>query len=586
MSVIHGFLEGPGPLFATHHAPEGEARNIAYVLCLPLHLDLIQSHRSMRRFAEVMAEAGFHVLRLHYEGTGESMGSTDFDPDRVKVWLESIRRAVDVMAKIPGIEGVGLLGVRAGATFAAEIATQIDIARLVLWEPSAGAMYGREMEILASSSPQPPPSFGEGVVAGGYWLSKQTLADLAKLDPQKTTLRGKPDVLLVYRGDRKPSPRLQEHLEKQGCQATMVALAGHKEMMVMPQKSAVPDGILAAIRDWAVERSRVAPEVSNAALPLAPVALVNGLRWKTFRFGAAEHLFGILTEPEGGAKLGRAPLLLLTGGVTPRTAGNGSYVALAKRLAENGHAVMRMDVSFIGESGTPNGAPGKENDPFPPSIVDDARAGLERACAAAPSSDKAWVLGLCSGAYAAFHTIADDARAKGVFLVNPERFDLAVASGGEAEAVAAAPAMSTVDQLEQMNRYWQVMRDPKAWKKLLSGKADMRHLAKVLGARIGSKLEATRERIALKLGREAKGLAGDFDKMLKRGVKVWLVFSEGDPGQAAVTTELGARYDELVTKGLGVKVFPGADHNFHEIATRAQWLDWTIATITSRTEPG
>jgi len=531
----------------------------------------------MRHCAEELAAAGFHVMRVHYDGTGESIGAEDGAPDRVSAWLYSVRRAVAAMAALPRVEGVGLIGVRVGAAFAFETATRVDIAQLVLWEPSAGAHYAREMEILASSSPQRVPGL---VVAGGYGLTEQTMKDLGQLDLEKMTPRGKPEVLLVNRDDRRPMPRLLKHLEQLGLPTKAVQLPGHKEMMVMPQKSLVPFALITGIRDWALERSRVV-EGKPVGPTLAPEAVFDGLRWRVLCFGAADHLFGVITEPVDGAKSDLPAVFLLTGGVTPRTAGNGSYVALARRLAAKGHAVLRMDVSNIGESGTP-GAPGdpNANDPFPPSIVDDARAGLELLCAAVAKGTKVWLLGLCSGAYAAFQTILDDPRAHGVFFLNPERLQpLEGGDGAGAEEGQGPAAMSTVDQLEQMNRYWQVMRDPESWKKLLSGKADMRHLANVVRARVGSKLASTKERIAVRLGREPKGLAADLGKLLARGVNVHMVFSEGDPGHAAVTTELGARFDELVGKGMRVKIFPGADHNFHEMATRAELLDWVEATI-------
>jgi len=581
MAVVEGYLEGPGPLFASYHAPVGAARNLAWVVCTPIHLDLIQSYRSMRRLAEELASAGFHVLRVHYEGTGESIGSTDLDSGRVEGWLESVRRAVEAMRGIEGVEGVAIAGVRIGAAFAVETATHVDIAKLVLWEPSAGAFYAREMEILASSSPQPKklPTEDGGVVAGGFWLSKATLADLGKLDPEKMAIRGTPDVMLVYRDDRRPSPRLGAALEKHGCAVTSVQLPGHKEMMVMPQKSAVPSTLLAAIRDWTVERSHVVEGGKGAVAgpKLAPTTTSGGLRWTALRFGSAKHLFGVLTEPESGTRPDVPPVLLLTGGVTPRTAGNNSYITLAKRLAKKGHAVLRMDVSFIGESGTPTGAPGHDTDPFPPSILEDSRAGLEQIGGAVSPSTKVWIYGLCSGAYAAFHTASEGSRTKGAFLVNPERFELGAPSAAE----EAAPPMAAVDQIEQMNRYWQVMRDPKAWKKLLSGKADVRYLANVLRSRAGSMIASASERIGSKLGRAPKGLAGGFHGLVTNGAQVHLVFSEGDPGHAAVVAELGPRYDELLEKGLGVKIFSGADHNFHEMDSRAEMIDWVESVIDS-----
>lgn len=590
--VMHGFLEGAGrPIFASYHAPAGPPRNVAYVVCLPLHLELIQSYRSMRAFAEELASAGFHVMRVHYDGTGESIGSNDQDAERLAAWLESVRRAVEVMAKIPGVASVGLAGVRIGAAFAMDTATRLDVSHLVLWEPVSGAMYAREMEILASSAPQ---RVAGGVVAGGYFLSEATSKELARLDLEKLELRSKPDVLLVYRGDRRPSPRLQQHLEKVGCATTMVQLAGHKEMMVMPHKSAVPSLIVDGIRQWAVERSDVvggeAP--GDAGAPsLAPEVTEGGVRWRSFWFGAKDHLFGVTTAPQGGAKAGKPAVLLLTGGVTPRTSGNGSYVTLARRLAAKGHVVMRMDVACIGESGTLDDVMGNGNDGFPPSVVDDARAGLERLCTTVGPGTKVWLLGLCSGAYAAFQTMLADARVRGVFLMNPVTLHLrdpdaepspgASGGGPVAEAAPANEAMTKVDQLEQMQRYLQLIRDPESWKKVLTGKANVRHIAGIVGARLGARLAAAKETVAVRLGRPPKGLGRDLDELLARDGQVHLVFSEGDPGHPLVTSELGARFDELARKGLQTKIFPGADHNFHEMASRAELLDWVDATISA-----
>jgi pimeloyl-ACP methyl ester carboxylesterase len=581
--VTHGFLpaaqaRADRPLFASYHAPAvaTAARDVAYVLCPPLHLELIQSYRSMRRCAEELAAAGFHVLRLHYDGTGESVGATDEDPGRVAAWLASVERAAEALRAIAGVASVGLVGVRLGATFALEVATRVEVSHLVLWELVGGAAYGREMAILASSSPQRVPG---GLVCAGYWMSDATLAELGALDVEKMAPRGRPEVLLVHRDDRKPSARVRTHLESLGCPTTAAQLAGHKEMLVMPHKSRVPDAILGGIRDWALARSRALDGPVGADLTLEPEAVVDGLRWQALSFGRAGRLFGVLTQPASGVAPGAAPVLLLTGGVTPRTAGNGSYVAIARRLAAKGHAVLRMDVGSIGESGVVDGSEGDGNDGFPDGLLDDTRAGLERASAAAPGA-KVWLLGLCSGAYAGFQDALHDARVGGLVLMNPVALrELAKAPGDGDGDTAAASALEKVDQLEQMQRYWQVMRSAESWKKLLSGKADVRHLAGVLRARLGARLAAAKESLEARLGRAPQGLAGDFATLLARGVRVNLVFSEGDPGHALVLGELGARLGELTGKGLRVEVFAGADHNFHELASRRELLAWVDATI-------
>lgn len=567
--VVHGYLEGAPPLFASAHGPRGEARNVAWVICTPIHYDLIQCYRSMRNLAEDLAGAGFHAMRVHYDGTGESIASTDRDPKRVDAWLESVRRAVTAMKAIPGVESVGIIGVRIGGAFALDTATKLEVSHLVLWEISPGAGYAREMDILASSSPQTLPEGEEangGLVSGGFWLSAETLADLGKLEIEKMTPLGKPEVLLVNRSDRRASPRLAQHFEKLGVAVTSAQWKGHKEMMALPDKSAVPSEILAGIVDWASARSRTVG-ARGAGPKLLPETTVDGLRWRVVRFGAREHLFGIRTELESGAR-GDA-VLMLTGGVVPRTAGNGSYVTLARQLAKRGHPVLRMDASYIGESGTLDGTAGDPNEAFPPTLVDDARAGLD-----VLGNGDAWAFGLCSGAFAAFRVGVQEPRVKGVFILNPVSF-----YREEKEE------MSVVDQTEQMSRYWQVARDPRSWKKLLSGKADMRHLAKVVGARVSSKVLGVKDRIAVKMGRPPKGLARDLDDMITRGASVHLVFSENDPGHAAVSTEVGSRLDALVSKGLVMKVFAKADHNFHEMSSRAEMLAW-VESIISRTARG
>jgi dienelactone hydrolase len=590
--VTHGFLDGPRPIFGSYHAPTQPARNIAYVICQPLHFDLIQCYWSMRQLAEELAAAGFHVMRVHYDGTGESIGN-DYDPGRVPAWLESVRRAAAALTALPNVDGIGLIGVRIGGTFAAQVSTEIDVAHLVLWEPSIGAHYTREMEILAASSPQrvgtqTTDAAGAGLVAGGYHLSQETLEALNALNPEKVQPRGRPDVLLVHRDDRNPGKRLKENFERVGCSTTLEQLPGHKEMMVLPQKSVVPTKILGRIREWALERSRAVASDPNAARPhvdLVGEAVAGSIRWRPVRFGPNGHLMGVMTEPTKPKDPTLPLVLLLTGGVVPRTSGNGSYVTLARRLAERGYTVLRMDVSYIGESSTADGSEGNPNDAYPPSLVEDARAGVDLIFASANRDQKVWLLGLCSGAYASFQTSLKNPRVQGAFLLNPLVFHMKDGDLG-ARAGQGEMAMNAVHQLKQVEHYRKSLFSAESWKKLFSGKANVRHIARFVSARVQTKVNATKEKVAARLGKGMKGLPGDFEKLLARDVRLKLVFAEGDPGHAGLITDLAGRLDELVAKGLEVKVFPGADHNFNEMSSRIELLDWVVDTICGKAGNG
>src|SRR5688572_11242242 len=249
VKVLHGFFgleEGPRPLFGNYHVPTKPIRSIGYVVCPPLGWEGIQLYQSLQRLADELASAGFPTLRLHYDGNGESLGADD-EPGRVAAWLGSVRRAVDAMAKVPGVSGVGLIGVRIGATLAAMVASEKKIENLVLWEPCVrGEDFTREMEILASASqaalkrgPDYVSKFG--VEGGGYLYTQETCKSLAELDLLKAKLQGNPDVLFVCRTDRPPifAKKLREAFEKGGAKATLEQIAGHKEAMTYPEKAVV-----------------------------------------------------------------------------------------------------------------------------------------------------------------------------------------------------------------------------------------------------------------------------------------------------------------------------------------------------------
>jgi len=574
--VMHGFFEGPRPLFGSYHVPAQPVRDIGYVLCPPIGWEGIQSYESVRRLAVELAAAGFPTLRLAYDGTGESPGS-DEEPGRVAAWLESVRRAILALSALPTVTAVGLVGVRLGATLAASVAGSTELATLVLWEPCvSGAQYTREMEIVASAAPRAPAAGSpRGIEAGGYRLTPETVADLGKLDLTKVVPQGNPAVLLVCRDDRPPllAKKLAQSLEAAGRSVALEQLPGHKEALTYPEKAVVATRILERIRAFAVERSSVAGDAASSppASPDPPLlaldgqALVGGLRHRPIRFGPAGSLFGVVTEPRS-AGAAQKPLLLLTGGVVPRTSVNRMYVELATRLAEKGHTVLRMDVSGICESPPAEGA--APNEPHAASLLDDVRAAVE-VLLASTGHDTVGLLGLCSGAYATFQTALADPRVISATLLNPEVFHL---RGGSTR-------FSETEQSNAAKHYRQSLTDPAAWKKLLSGKANLRYIVGFVGARVGTALAARRDRLVAWRRRAPQGVAGDLHRLLSRGVTLAIVVAEGDPGYDPLMAHLGDDRAALERMGLRLKVVPGPDHTFNDFSVRPPLVEWLVDVL-------
>ncbi|MBS2012635.1 MAG: hypothetical protein JST00_07110 [Deltaproteobacteria bacterium] len=551
------------------------------MICPPHGWEGIQFYETLQLLATSLAAAGFPTLRLHYDGTGESFG-TDEDPDRVGAWTESIRRAVTAMKALPGAPEVGLVAVRMAALLAGAVASETEIARLVLWEPCVtGASYTREMEILASASPRAVQKEGSagtsyGVEAGGYVLTRDTVTALGAIDLSKTTPLGKPDVLMICRDDRPPvfAKKLAVHLEGLGLPTKLEQLPGYKEAMTYPEKAKPGVVMIERIRDWAVERSQPIGDGASAAdaapvsLALAAEGAVLRTRRRAIRFGPDHRLFGVLTEPVTPPASPKRPVLMLTGGVVPRISVNRMYVVVAERLASMGHTVLRMDVSGICESPpAPGAAP---NDPHAASLLGDAKAAVELLLAET-KSDTIALLGLCSGAYASFQTALADPRVRNIVLLNPEVFHLKDGS----------PKFSETEQSHAARHYKESLLDPAKWKKLLTGKANLRYIAGFAVAKAKTTVEKAKERISARVTKAPQGLAGDLHRFATKGVKVTVVMAHGDSGYEALMSQLEAELDGLKRVGFRLELTPGPDHTFNDFSTREPLIEQLVEILSS-----
>jgi dienelactone hydrolase len=377
---------------------------------------------------------------------------------------------------------------------------------------------------------------------------------------------------------------LADPFVQRGCPTAHERLPGYKEMMVYPLRSRPPVAVLERIRDWAVERSDPVADARGPGhghdsedasrddvddLGLVDEVVHGAVRHRVVRFGPDRRLFGVIAGPadpsgDPSTVAGKGPdegrptaVLLLTGGIVPRTAVNRMYVGLARRLAADGRRVLRMDVSGIGESDPEPG--GRLDDAYPRSLLDDTRAAAELVTDGDVRA-ALWVVGLCSGGYAAYqHTLADP-RVVGITLINPivyypERglsFANEFAGGDEA---AAHPNDGLVSRLTgRVGREWD---------------------------RLGKRLRRGR-------------LATDLEALARRSVSVRFAFAKGDPGHVTLREELGERVAALEAAGVRFATFDGADHTFNPRGPRAELLDWVVdgiedgapSRLRSRSAPG
>ena len=149
------FYRGATRLFGMLHAPPspGPART-AYVMSHPFGEEKLWSHRVFVVFARTLAARGIPVLRFDYSGAGDSGGETA--SASVDVYLDDLGAAIETLsARAPAVMRVGLIGLRFGATLAAQFAERarrtqtfaaVQGAPLALWDPILdGESYLQEL---------------------------------------------------------------------------------------------------------------------------------------------------------------------------------------------------------------------------------------------------------------------------------------------------------------------------------------------------------------------------------------------------------------------------------------------------------
>lgn len=274
-----------------------------------------------------------------------------------------------------------------------------------------------------------------------------------------------------------------------------------------------------------------------------------------------ETLPAIITLPDNPGPRG---VLVLVGGPQYRAGSHRQFTLLARSLAAQGIAVMRFDARGMGDG---EGAQRSFED-----MGDDVRAAVDCFMRAAPGVRDIVLWGLCDGAAAAVLHGSADPRISGMVLLNPWARD---------EAGLAKTMLK--------HYYLRRLTDPALWRKVFSGRFDVRGSAASLAAHIGKVVRpaspvpagAPQAVEAMPTGQAVA--APPLGPRLYAGLqrfpgRVLLIISPGDltameflelAGSSAAWRKL-MRAPRITRHDL-----PGADHTFSSRAWRDQVAEWT-----------
>lgn len=154
---MHAFFFGSGArrLFGVYEPSRlARAKPQAALLCNPWGSEYLHAHKSMRQLAMRLAEAGVDTLRFDYFATGDSAGADG--EGSLEDWRKDILTAADELKSLSGATRLSLVGLRLGATLAAQasLGMRRSMDKLVLWDPvTDGDAYIDELYAVCHAQP-------------------------------------------------------------------------------------------------------------------------------------------------------------------------------------------------------------------------------------------------------------------------------------------------------------------------------------------------------------------------------------------------------------------------------------------------
>jgi alpha/beta superfamily hydrolase len=249
-------------LYGVCHEPAPDrARSLGMVICQPVFHEGADARRALRSLGDQLAEAGVSVLRFDYFGTGDSAGEST--AGSVQRWTHDIGSAIEELKASRGLSAVGLVGLRLGASLAAQVAEQReDLAQLVLWEPVVrGARYVESLRELQSAwlnhETRERPGARRLATADevvGYPLPAALCEGLAGIDLTEDPVPRVRRTLIVDEGGGEDLDVLAARLESGGGSVEHRMVDGGQvwRRAFDAEQSQVPRGLLGELVEWVV----------------------------------------------------------------------------------------------------------------------------------------------------------------------------------------------------------------------------------------------------------------------------------------------------------------------------------------------
>ena len=489
-----------GAVFSAVHRAV-PSRGTAVVLVAPFGWEATTSTRSLRAWARELATAGYPTVRYHAPGTLDSEGLGA--EQTLTSWTEALQDVLTHTRTATGCSRLAVVGLGSGGLVAASaVDAGAEVDDLVLWAvPRSGRLLLRHMRAFAAMTlapdeeASPAEPLDDGVLwVHGYPMGRTAQEQLGALDVARLKLQRVERALVLGRGGLAPDSAVEAALTTAGADVTTGSGEGYDRLVAETRYSALPDGVVATVRDW------LRPQEPQGPVSAWPV--LHGNEHEVVDPPAV----GVVTEAEG------APLtvVFMCTVATPRSGPNRMWTDAARAWAARGVPSLRMDLEGCGEADGHDSWPGVLESFFTASYRAQVMRSLDLAVAEG-LPPRFVLVGLSSGGYWAAQAALDDPRVVSVCLLNP-------------------PGLVWPPPLEHLGVLGRVrhLTSRQTWDQLLHDPAFRRDNLGRVGRTVGLRLAAMRGRTGDVVEGPPATNRQALHALHRRGTQVTLVLSPGE----------------------------------------------------------
>ncbi len=273
--------------------------------------------------------------------------------------------------------------------------------------------------------------------------------------------------------------------------------------------------------------------------------------------GRSGSLVGVVTDPASAPSGDNKPaVVFLNAGMLHRVGPNRIYVNLARQVAGAGFTALRFDLSGIGDS-----LARRDGMPFRESALIETREVMSY-LQSKRNIDRFILLGICSGADAAFEVACRDQRVAGAVLIN-------------GYYLPDDTMMDLIQRIQAGTReryYRRRLFDLRSWWRVISGRSDLGSIRAAVGAKITGLLS---QETAVAPGTEHGML---WSPLAERGCETLLVYTEGSTSLDSFNLVIKKEIEALTVSGkVAVQILNDVDHVFTLI-----WAQELLADMVMR----